>query len=533
MDRKSQAGLRFSGGMARKPRGKHAAQQRFGVDIRSGLPKRATATATAVAISAALLCPNLAFAADWVNVDGTQYSDKTTGASGAGWAWDGQDDLNLNGYTGGPIAAQGNLVVNVAGQNSVTNAAPLDTNVGAITVDQGNLTIQGAGELDATAGTNVISATGNGEAGGDVTISGATVKVTATNDGDAADCGGMRGEAIGVSASGGDVTVKDGANLTIKAGMPAESEGVHPWTVGINATNDVNGEYTHGAAALPNKGGNVFINGSTVSIDASNGTVSYGICSSTTGAPSIIAITNGSNVTARSDNSDYGAYGIAGFAQTGEASVIIKDSAVDVSASCDGEATDGADVAYGIRSSSASKFAGGSIVIDNSKVKAAGGGAAILADNEMDERDLDAIPPSTITITGGSKIIAPGGGMVRDYRELESYGDYWAWARVGQVVGVAGSDVLDTLDSDQVARVAVIDTGDAPAPAPAPAPASGEVDPAATQVAASVNPATAKTIAAPALAQTGDTNGLLGVTAAIVAAFTAFTGLFASRRRKQ
>ena len=496
MDRKSQAGLRFSGGMARKPRGKHAAQQRFGVDIRSGLPKRATATATAVAISAALLCPNLAFAADWVNVDGTQYSDKTTGASGAGWAWDGQDDLNLNGYTGGPIAAQGNLVVNVAGQNSVTNAAPLDTNVGAIAVDQGNLTIQGAGELDATAGTNVISATGNGEAGG-------------------------------------DVTVKDGANLTIKAGMPAESEGVHPWTVGINATNDVNGEYTHGTAALPNKGGNVFINGSTVSIDASNGTVSHGICSSAAGAPSIIAITNGSNVTARSDNSDYGACGIVGFVQTGEASVIIKDSAVDVSASCDGEATDGADAAYGIRSSSASKFAGGSIVIDNSKVKAAGGGAAILAGNEIYEQDLDAIPPSTITITGGSKIIVPGGGMVRDYRERESYGNYWAWARVGQVVGVAGSDVLDTLDSDQVARVAVIDTGDAPAPAPAPAPASGEVDPAATQVAASVNPAAAKTIAAPALAQTGDTNGLFGVAAAIVAAFTAFTGLFASRRRKQ
>ena len=91
--------------------------------------------------------------------------------------------------------------------------------------------------------------------------------------------------------------------------------------------------------------------------------------------------------------------------------------------------------------------------------------------------------------------------------------------------------MLDTLDSDQVARVAVIDTGDAPAPAPAPA--SGEANPATTQVAASVNPATAKTIAAPALAQTGDTNGLLGVTAAIVAAFTAFTGLFASRRRKQ
>lgn len=54
-----------------------------------GLPRRATAMAAAVVISAALMCPNLAFAADWVNVDGTQYSDKTTGASGTGWMWDG------------------------------------------------------------------------------------------------------------------------------------------------------------------------------------------------------------------------------------------------------------------------------------------------------------------------------------------------------------------------------------------------------------------------------------------------------------
>lgn len=35
------------------------------------------------------------------------------------------------------------------------------------------------------------------------------------------------------------------------------------------------------------------------------------------------------------------------------------------------------------------------------------------------------------------------------------------------------------------------------------------------------------------LVKTGDTNGGLGIVAAIVAAFTAFTGLFASRKNKQ
>lgn len=43
----------------------------------------------------------------------------------------GQDDLNLNGYMGGPISAQGDLVVNLAGENSVTNNAAPENNAGA------------------------------------------------------------------------------------------------------------------------------------------------------------------------------------------------------------------------------------------------------------------------------------------------------------------------------------------------------------------------------------------------------------------
>lgn len=200
MDRQSKTTL-FSKGLAYGLCGKHAERQRFGVDIRSGLPRRATAMAAAVVISAALMCPNLAFAADWVNVDGTQYTDKTTGASGTGWMWDGQDDLNLNGYTGGPISAQGDLVVNLAGENSVTNNAAPENNAGAITVDQGNLTIQGEGTLNATADTDVIMATGDGEAGGDVTISGSKVTVNAT--GNVKSDGNELPSTIGISTYGG------------------------------------------------------------------------------------------------------------------------------------------------------------------------------------------------------------------------------------------------------------------------------------------------------------------------------------------
>ncbi len=40
---------------------------------------------SALALSGLILCPGSAFAAEWINVDGTQYN--TVGSSGAGWIW--------------------------------------------------------------------------------------------------------------------------------------------------------------------------------------------------------------------------------------------------------------------------------------------------------------------------------------------------------------------------------------------------------------------------------------------------------------
>ena len=528
MDRQSKTTL-FSKGLAYGSYGKHAERQRFGVDIRSGLPRRATAMAAAVVISAALMCPNLAFAADWVNVDGTQYSDKTTGASGTGWMWDGQDDLNLNGYTGGPISAQGDLVVNLAGENSVTNNAAPENNAGALTVDQGNLTIQGEGTLNATADTDVIAATGDGETGGDVTISGSKVNVNAT--------GNVKGEGyeipstIGISTYGGDVVIKDGADVAIQVNKAGNT---HLDASGIEAINGVPyttaGEglrYTHGLNNVPNKGGDVTIDNSKLSIAASDkAAFNNGIYTRTKGAPTAVNIVNGSNVSINTELELGFATGIYAYAVDDQSHVVIKDSSVDAVTS---DSSNPHGVSYGISSISGSEHAGGSILIDNSTVKAASKGAAVIAVNGVSSTSPGSVPSSTITITGGSKILVPEGGVVRDFEQFDEWnddGNSWSYCELGQVVGVAGTGAINSWESDEIARTVVIEKGEPVTPA-------FDDEGSASESANAVLSVADKSAGSFGLAKTGDTNGGLGIVAAIVAAFTAFTGLFASRKHKQ
>lgn len=54
--------------------------------------------------AASLTFPSAAMAAEWVNVGGTQY-DAAAGDEAHTWSWDGANDMQLNGYNGGPIEA--------------------------------------------------------------------------------------------------------------------------------------------------------------------------------------------------------------------------------------------------------------------------------------------------------------------------------------------------------------------------------------------------------------------------------------------
>lgn len=71
--------------------------------------------------------------------------------SGPGWAWTDADHLELNGYAGEAIGAEGDLVLTLAGQNSVTESHAPDADITLCGMEVwGNLTLRGTGTLKAT-----------------------------------------------------------------------------------------------------------------------------------------------------------------------------------------------------------------------------------------------------------------------------------------------------------------------------------------------------------------------------------------------
>ena len=73
------------------------------------------------------------------------------GASGPGWAWTEADHLELNGYGGEAIGADGDLVVTLTGQNSVVETSAPDVDISRCGMEVwGNLTLRGTGSLVAT-----------------------------------------------------------------------------------------------------------------------------------------------------------------------------------------------------------------------------------------------------------------------------------------------------------------------------------------------------------------------------------------------
>ena len=125
-----------------------------------------------------LLMPSISFAAEWVEVDGNTYTAGATAGDGSTWAWDGADDMTLNGYNGGYIAAGGKLNVSYEGNNTVANESGNGISVENVTSEGAELNISGTGTLTATAeGDALYSA-------GDMTISGTgAVNVTGDSNG--------------------------------------------------------------------------------------------------------------------------------------------------------------------------------------------------------------------------------------------------------------------------------------------------------------------------------------------------------------
>lgn len=105
-------------------------------------------------VAMACLCvllggPSYAAGAESLIIAGATYYEP--GVSGPGWAWTDADQLELNGYAGEAIGAEGDLVLTLAGQNSVTESHALDADITLCGMEVwGNLTLRGTGTLTAT-----------------------------------------------------------------------------------------------------------------------------------------------------------------------------------------------------------------------------------------------------------------------------------------------------------------------------------------------------------------------------------------------
>ncbi len=452
-----------------------------------------------------LLMPSISFAAEWVEVDGNTYTAGATAGDGSTWAWDGADNMTLNGYNGGGIAAYGKLNVSYEGNNTVAN----DEGDGISVVDGANegaeLNISGTGTLTATAegnalysegdmtisGTGTVTAKGAGAEGiladGDITITGGgTVDARSEQD-----CGIVAEETLTVSNStltaqgfGSGIYAFDGLTIdaaTVRAyAYPAREDSptaiftdegditikngsfVHAYAEGENASGIYSYNYDTGSP-----GGRIFISDSTV------------------------------EAIAHYINHDGGNQPLP---PIGNGDIVVVDP--DVNART-----------YGIFALTEDGLTPATISITRSRVTAEGDTAAILAV----VNSADGSIAGTINIVD-SIIETPNGGRICDVRFVDTEPADAPYQR-GQTIGTA-SDVITDLYSDAIAKRAVIVPVDTP-------PAKPESKPKVTTAAATIKHVDTKGT----LAATGDASAMGAVAAAITGMAAVVAGIFTSRKR--
>lgn len=493
-----------------------------------------------------LLLPSVALAAEWVNIGGTQYD---TAASGAGWAWDGADNLDLNDYSsdGNGIYARGDLVINVAGNNHAWTSgenATVDGFGGTIGVRGGDLTIQGDGSLAVEGGSDVVNAVAEGPddyqgVGGNVTIDGARVDITATGKDD---------HAIGLSASGGDVAIRNGADVKITAGLDQDGqiaeEGSRYDALGICASDLMLRDDGYG---VNNAGGNITIEGEGTKVNVSGGSKGFakGIfsnCAEGAGRTTVIAIKGGAFVTVdvvtdASYNSRASVYGIV--SQVGAGSnnavtrILVDGKTTSVTAvarvldSAQAQNVEG----YGMMTASYGDDDGGGITINKGTVRAQGVSGAMLAWNGTMGDGAGA----TISLGKGA-IIAPDGTVVRDFwqelgRPMSFDADPAAFGYKGQTFGNPGEGVLDLRSEDMAEDVTItFIEEDEPVLPPATDNSGSTLVPAV----AKSEPTTARkvvTVSEGLLAKTGDETLITAIALGIAGVAGLLTAAFVTRRR--
>lgn len=574
------------------------ASARFGVVTAQGGWRKVTwgvvAGVAAVATAGSLMVPSAAIAAEWVDVGGTQYNAGTAAGDDAGtWAWDGADDMKLNGYNGSAIKAEGKLNVNYSGNNTVTNGdgrgvlvmdganenAELNikgdasstlnvTSSGDAIMSAGDINIDGAGTVNATStkadaidakGDLTIKGSGNVNAAGDsdgiradgnITIdSSGTVTAKATED-----QGIEAGEKLTIKGSGKveassieDNAIQADGNIEISGGSQVKASSEEDYAVkaigSLTVSNASLNAHGVGYGIYTYKG--ITLDGATVTVRASAGNDE---ASALFTDEDDIFIKNGSIVDAFAEGQFSTAISTRNY-NPNEAGghIYISDSVVKAIARYVEIGGDGPDhysndqsgeitpehrvVNIGIFARTSEGITPATISIVRSKVTAEGDTAAIFAL----AMSADGKAIGTIEIEGAT-ILTPEGGKVIDYRNKEELDDGIMY-EAGQTIGT-GDAVVDSPYNEAVAKSTVIAPPEETKPEANPEEAKPVVKPAKQQTlvtGAKAEPAEAKK----SLPATGDASqvgfaatAFAGVAAAFASLAALLAGFVARRKRE-
>ena len=535
-----------------------------------------------------LLMPSISLAAEWIDVGGTQYNAGTAAGDEAGtWAWDGADDMKLNGYNGGAIEAAGKLNVSYEGNNTVTNDDGRGIKVKDGANENAELNIQGdaSSTLNVTSSRDAITSVGNInidgagtvnatstehdaiDAGGDVTIKGSG-NVNATGDSD-----GIRADGNITIDSSGTVTAKAtedqgidaNENLIIKGGGKVEASSIKDNAIWADGNIEISGGSQIKAsseedAAIDGKNSltvtnaslnasgvgygiyvykGITLDGATVTIRASS---DGGEVSALFTDEDDIVIKNGSTVDALAEGRFSVAISTSNF-YSGEAGghIYISDSVVKAIARYAETGGDGPDhysgdqndeiipesegLNIGIFAQTSEGITPATISIARSRVTAEGDTAAIFAL----AMSADGKAIGTIEIKDAI-IQAPAGGKVIDYRNKEELSDGIVY-EAGQTIGT-GDATVDSPYDEAVAKSTVIVPPEEIKPEEKP----GETKPEGSK---SEGTKTTKTVAVAAtgaktvgkLAATGDASSAAIVAAALAGTAAIAVGAVVSRKR--
>lgn len=535
-----------------------------------------------------LLMPSVSLAAEWVNVGGTPYEFGTKAGDEAGtWAWDGADDMKLNGYNGGAIEAAGKLNVSYSGNNTVTNDDGRGIEVSDGANENAELNIQG----DAASTLNVASSGDAIWSEGDINIDGAGTVNATSAEGDAIDAKGdltikgsgnvnATGDSDGIRAddnitidNSGTVTakatddqgIKAGENLTIKGGGKVQASSVKDEAIEADGNIEISGGSQVKASsekdyAVKAYGGLTVTNASLNAHGVGYGVYAYkGITldhatvtvrataerddvSALFTDEDDIVIKNGSIVDAFAEGEFSTAISTRNY-NPNEAGghIYISDSVVKAIARYAETGGDGPDcystdqddeitperrgVNIGIYAQTTEGIVPATISIVRSKVTAEGDTAAIFAL----AMSADGKAIGTIEIEGAT-ILTPEGGKVIDYRNKEELSNGIMY-EAGQVIGT-GDAVIDSPYDDVIAKKAVI----APSEETKPEEKPGETKPEGPK---SEGTKTIKTVAVAAtgakttgkLAATGDASSAAIAAAALAGTAAIAAGAVVSRKR--